>query len=120
MQRSSDARKHEVKDEKSSAVSLINSIRDMFIFSQFGLRCGKCNKGAMILFDERSIRIHLKKHGMNDRVATVRSFFNLLKIHVDSAKALGTIEPYQSDRETYIGYLCICGQVFQSRKDSAL
>jgi len=88
----------------------------MFIFSPFGLRCGECSKGAMIQFDKRSIQIHLKKHGMDDRVATVRSFFNLLKIQLDSAKALGTIEPYRSDRETYIGYLCICGQVFQSRK----
>jgi hypothetical protein len=43
-----------------------------------------------------------------------------LKTQLDNAKALGTIEPYRSDQETYIGYLCICGQVFQSRKDSAL
>lgn len=108
------------KDWNPSTVSSMDHIKKMFIFSPFGLRCGQCSTGATIQFDERSIQIHLKKHGLDNGVATVRSFFVSLKEQCHHAKALGTIEPYRSDNNTYIGFLCICGQVFQLRKDSAL
>ncbi len=53
-------------------------------------------------------------------MATVRSLFDSFVTQRDSVKASGTVESYQSDNINYVGYSCICGQVFQFRKDSAL
>jgi hypothetical protein len=57
---------------------------------------------------------------MDSRVATVRSLFDSFVTQRDSVKASGTVESYQSDNINYVGYSCICGQVFQFRKDSVL
>ena len=119
MLRSSISRKQEALEVTPSA-ALITSIQDVFTFSPFGLCCQLCNTGAKIQLDERSIQIHLKRHDMDSRVATVRSLFDTFQTQLDSVKALGTIEPYRTDNKTYIGYSCICGHVFQFRKDSAL
>ena len=106
---------------KQEAPEVTPSIQDVFTFSPFGLSCQLSNTGAKIQLDERSIQIHMKKHDMDSRVATVRSLFDTFQSkQLDSVKALGTIEPYRSDNKTYIGYSCICGHVFQFRKDSAL
>jgi len=106
--------------QSSIARKQIGSVHELFTFSPFGLCCQQCNTGATIQLDERSIQIHLKKHDMDCRVATVRSLFDTFQTKLDRVKALGTIEPYRSDNQTYVGYSCICGQVFQFRKDSAL
>jgi hypothetical protein len=119
MLRSSITRKQKAIEVTPSAAS-IASLRELFTFSPFGLCCRQCNKGATIQLDKRSIQIHLKKHGLDSRVATVHSLFVTFQTQLDNVKALGTIEPYCSDNKAYIGYSCICGHVIQFRKDSAL
>jgi hypothetical protein len=47
---------------------------------------------------------HLKKHGMDSRVATVSSLFDTFQTQLDLAKASESIEPYRSDKYTYTGY----------------
>ena len=116
---SSITRKAQTNNGEPSA-ALIPSIQELFTFSPFGLRCRQCSTGVTIQLDERSIQIHLKKHGMDSRVVTVRSFFDTLETKLVNVKASGIIEPYRSDDKTYVGYSCICGQVFRLRKDSAI
>jgi hypothetical protein len=91
--------------------SLINmqAIKELFIFSPFGLRCVQCEKGLTIQLDERCIRRHLKMHGMDCRVATVRLLFAEYKSQIDIIKASGSIEQYRFDDKTHIGYSCLCG-----------
>jgi hypothetical protein len=113
------SREQKAAEVTSSSAALISSVQEVFRFSPFGLSCQLCNTRTIQL-DERSIQIHLKKHGMDSRVATVRSLFDSFVTQQDSVKASGTIESYRSDNITYVGYSCICGHVFQFRKDSAL
>jgi superfamily II DNA helicase RecQ len=70
--------------------------------------------------DERSVYIHLKKHGIHVTISKVRSILEDFTKEVSNAKVSRTIELYRSDKKTYIGYSCICGQVFSRRKDNAL
>jgi hypothetical protein len=101
-------------------VSPLSSIEELFTFSPFGLQCRQCKKGTMIQLDERSISDHLKNHLMDSRISIVRSILMHFTRQVNSAKASGTIEPYQSNDKLYRGYSCNCGQVFPIRKDNAL
>ncbi|KAI2503191.1 hypothetical protein MHU86_11294 [Fragilaria crotonensis] len=84
----------------------------LFTFSPFGLGCRQCIRSASIQSDERSIQIHLKKHGMDSRLSTVRSLLEEYKKELLHAKALGSIDPYRSDSKTYAGFSCVCGQSF--------
>ena len=86
------------------------SNQEFFIFSPFGLCCRQCNK--CIQLDERCIRDHLKKHVMDSRVATVCSILKGYVSQRDKAKLLGNIDPYRSDKNTYIGHSCVCGSSF--------
>ena len=95
-------------------------IRDLFTFSPFGLCCRQCKNNSIIQRDERCISRHLKKHGMDSRVALVRSLLLAFELQLEIAKASGSIESYRSDNNTYTGYSCTCGMVFQLRKDNAL
>jgi hypothetical protein len=113
-------RKASVLQDIAPEVDPLLSIQELFIFSPFGLCCRQCKNNVTIQLDERCIARHLKKHGMDSRVATVRSLFLAFKSQLEFAKALGTIDSYRSDKITYIGYSCICGVVFQFRKDNAL
>ena len=70
--------------------------------------------------EERCIRDHLKKHGMTSSIVVVRSLIDMFRTQLEFAKASGTIEPYRIGNNTYAGYLCICGQLFHSRKGSAV
>ena len=93
-------------------------IRELFIFSPFGLHCRQCEKGLTIQLDERCIRRHLKTHGMDSRVATVSSLFEEYKSQLEKVKAAGTIEPYRSDTKIYSGFLCVCGQSFLKKANA--
>ncbi|KAI2490857.1 hypothetical protein MHU86_17380 [Fragilaria crotonensis] len=84
----------------------------LFTFSPFGLCCRKCGKHVAIQFDERSICNHLKKHGIDNRIATVRSLLHAFKKHFDKAKASGTIEQYCMNDTLDSGYSCACGPSF--------
>ena len=90
----------------ATVVDPLLPIRAMFTFSPFGLGCRQCKNNVTILIDERCIRDHLKKHGIDSKVATVRSLFEGYIAQIESAKMLGTITPYQSDKKTYTGYSC--------------
>lgn len=96
----------------------VASIRELFTFSPFGLRCRQCEKGLTIQLDERCIRRHLKTHGMDSTVATVRTILLEYKSQIDKAKASGTIEPYLSDKITFIGSSCVCGQSFLKKANA--
>ena len=61
-----------------------------------------------------------KKHSLYSRGAFIRSLYLTFKAKLDFVKASGCIELYRSDKNTYIGYSCSCGKVFQLRKDNAL
>ncbi len=65
----------------------------LFAFSPFGLGCLLCKNGTTIQFDERSIQIHVKKHGVNSRKATIRSLVQNFKTQHESAIHAGTIKP---------------------------
>ena len=93
---------------------------DLFAFSPFGLGCLLCKNGTTIQFDERSIQIHVKKHGMDSRKPTIRSLVQNFKNQHESAILAGTIKPYRADNNVFTGYACICGQVFPIRKDNFL
>jgi hypothetical protein len=93
---------------------------ELFIFSPFGLCCRRCKNNFTIQLDKRCISRHLKKHGLDSRAATVFSLLNTFKTQLQTAKAAGTIDPYRMDQNCYMGYSCICGQVFPIRKDNAL
>jgi hypothetical protein len=94
------------------------TIQSIFSISPFGLGCRLCPKNVSIQLNERCIREHVKKHGFDCRVATVRSLFETFKTKVEVMKAAGTIEPYRLDKSTYKGFACICGECFP-RKDNA-
>jgi hypothetical protein len=79
-------------------------IRDLFTFSPFGLCCRQCKNNSIIQRDERCISRHLKKHGMDSRVALVRSLLLAFDLQLKIAKASGSIESYRSDKNTYTGY----------------
>jgi hypothetical protein len=66
----------------------------LFTFSPFGLCCRKCEKHVAIKLDERSIRNHLKKHGMDSRITTVRSLLHGYNMQLNIAKASGSIEQF--------------------------
>ena len=95
-------------------------IQELFIFSPFGLCCRLCKSNVIIQLNKRCISRHLKKHNLDSRVAFVRSLHLTFKAKLDFVKASGSIELYRSDKNTYIGYSCSCGKVFQLRKDNAL
>jgi len=101
----------------NTEINPIASILGVFTFSPFGLCCQQC--GAKIQMEERSIRNHLKRHHMDNRISTVRSVLDNFSKQVLIAKELCTIEPFRSDQKVYKGYTCNCGQVFP-RKDNAL
>jgi hypothetical protein len=96
------------------------AIDELFTFSPFGLSCRECENNVTIQIKERNIRDHVKKHKMDSRVLTIRPLYEILKRKVADAKAFGTIETYRSDDNNYMGYSCICGQNFHSRKGSAI
>ena len=91
----------------------------LFTFSPFGLSCQQCTNNFTIQLDTRCISRHLKKHGMDSSIATARSLFNTFQKELEVVKASGTMDQYRSDMKTYSGYSCLCGQNFNSRKDSA-
>ena len=103
---------------RSSTIS--SDPEELFTYSPFGLCCRLCKLNFSIQLDERCISRHLKKHGMDNRVASVKSLFETFKAQIESAKASRDIKPFRSDDIYYVGYSCICGQVFQLRKDSAV
>jgi hypothetical protein len=92
----------------------------LFTFSPFGLGCQMCEKPVTIQLNLRSIQIHLKKHGMESRISTAKSLLESFEAQLETAKQYCTIEPYRVDDITYKGLSCVCGKVFQLRKDSAL
>ena len=104
----------------SSVDPLLVSFLDLFTFSPFGLGCRRCKKNCTIQLDKRCISRHLKRHGMNSTVATVCCLLDTFKTFIETAKASGTIEPYRSDKNVYLGYSCICGQVIPRRNDNAI
>ena len=79
-----------------------------------------CEKSVTIKLNLRSIQIHLKKHGMDSGISKAKSLLESFETHFEKARHYRTIEPYRVDDNTYMGLSCICGQVFQLRKDSAL
>ena len=91
-----------------------------FNFSPFGLGCQMCEKSVTIQLNLRSIQIHLKKHGMDSRISNAKSLLESFKTQLEKARHYHTIEPYRVDDKTYMGLSCICGQVFQLRKASAI
>jgi hypothetical protein len=93
--------------------------QDIFIFSPFGLCCSRCKHKIAIKLEKRSIRDHLKKHGMDSKVEKVQFLFHTFKAKLHVAESLGTIQPYRNDEKSYRGYSCMCGQVFP-RKDNAV
>ena len=101
-----------VSEVPSRGADILASIRELFIFSPFGLCCRKCLKSVQIQLDERCIRDHLKKHDIDSRVATVRSVLESFLTQRDKVKMSRTIELYRSDKSIYIGFSCICGTSF--------
>ena len=95
-------------------------IQELFTFSPFGLCCRQCKTNASIKMEERSLVEHVRKHGLDSRISTIRSLLAKYKALLENARALGTIHPFLSDDKIYIGFSCACGQTFYSRKDSAL
>ena len=85
---------------------------ELFTYSPFGLCCRLCKLNFSNQLDERCISRHLKKHGMDNRVASVKSFFETFKAQIERAKASRDIKPFRSDDIYYVGYSSICGQVF--------
>ena len=102
----------------STAVDPHASIQELFIFSPFGLCCQQCNNSATIQLDERCISLHMKKHGQDSRIGTARSLLEGYKVKLENAKALGTIDQYRSDNNTYRGYSCICGNSFLKKSNA--
>jgi hypothetical protein len=98
----------------------VTPIQELFTFSPFGLCCRQCKTNASIKMEERSLVEHVRKHGLDSRISTIRSLLAKYKALLENARALGTIHPFLSDDKIYIGFSCACGQTFYSRKDSAL
>ena len=109
-----------VHDIGPEVLDAIMQHQELFTFSPFGLSCQQCTSNFTIQLDKRCISRHLKKHGIDNRVTTVSSLFDMFKAQLDIAMESGIIEPYRSNNHTYVGYSCICGQTFHSRKDSAI
>jgi hypothetical protein len=84
----------------------------LFTFSPFGLCCRHCKSNVTIQLDERSIQVHLKKHGMDSKSTTTRSLFEGYQALLENVRMSKTIEPYRSDNIIYIGFLCVCGVSF--------
>jgi hypothetical protein len=99
---------------------MISSIKELFIFSPFGLCCRQCKVNASIQMDSRSIAIHLKKHSMDSTIVTVRSILDHYQTELQNAKTAGSIDPFRMDQKTYAGFQCNCGQIFSTRKDNAI
>jgi len=113
---------HKIQNETpapSEDFALI-STRELFTFSPFGLGCRRCKNCASIQLDERCILRHLSKHGTRRSVTTVRLLLDDFRTQIEKSKYLHTIEQYRVDNNVYKGFSCICGQVFQLRKDSAI
>jgi hypothetical protein len=91
-----------------------------FNFLPFGLGCQICEKSVKIQLNLRSIRIHLKKHGMESGISTAKSLLEKFETKLEKAKNYCTIEPYLVNTNTYTGLSCTCGQAFQLRRDSAI
>jgi hypothetical protein len=96
-----------------------SATQSIFVFSPFGLCCKVCKKKVKIQLDKQSISEHLKKHGMDSRLASVRSMLENFTSQCDAARVSGSIDIFRSDNKTYQGYACLCGHVF-SRKDNAM
>ena len=94
-------------------------VHNLFTFSPFGFACHQCEKKPTIQLDERCISRHLKKHGMDSKVSTVRLVMEEYEKRIRVVKASGTIQPYRLDNKTYEGFSCVCGQNIHARKDSA-
>jgi hypothetical protein len=60
----------ETPTRTDSPAGVVSQAQDLFIFSPFGLCCRSCNK--KIQLDDRSIREHLKRHQIDNRLAVVR------------------------------------------------
>jgi hypothetical protein len=99
---------------------MILSIKELFVFSPFGLCCRQCKVNASIQMDNRSIAIHLKKHSLDSTIVTVRSILDHYRMELQNAKAAGVINPFRMDQKTYAGFQCICGQIFSTRRDNAI
>jgi hypothetical protein len=72
-------------------VDSLATFEALFTFSPFGLCCQQCKGNVTIQMDERSIQLHLKKHGMDSRAAIVRSLLDGYNTQLDNAKVLQTI-----------------------------
>ena len=83
-----------IKQESVPVILPLAHSRELFNFSPFGLGCRRCKKSVTIQLDERSIQIHLKKHGMDSRIATIRSLVDKFKTDLEIAIVAATIEPY--------------------------
>lgn len=70
--------------------------------------------------DQRSVQIHLKKHGLDSKMSTVRRMVNSFNETVELARLSGSIDPYRHDNQSYVGFSCWCGQFFPKRKGNAL
>ena len=84
--------------------SIIASVKELFVFSPFGLGCRQCKFNASIQMEERSLAIHLKKHSIDSRIITVRCILNHYQIELQNAKAAGIIDPFRTDKKTYSGF----------------
>jgi hypothetical protein len=82
------------------------------------VRCQQCIKCVTIQLDARCIRDHLKKHGQDSRVSTVRFLLEGFKAELANAKASGTIDPYRVDKNTYMGHSCMCGNSFLKKANA--
>ena len=96
----------------------IATIHGIFSFSPFGLGCRLCPKEVSIQMNEKCIRDHVKKHGMDSRVLSIRSLFETYRTQLEAVRAVGSMEAYRMDKIAYKGFSCLCGQVFP-RKDNA-
>jgi hypothetical protein len=106
--------------KRKELIDTLTPIRELFVFSPFGLCCRQCKTNASIKMEERAIVEHVRKHGMDSRVSTIRTLLAGYKAKLVHAKAFETIDLYRSDEKLYNGFSCYCGKNFQSRKDSAL
>ena len=109
-----------LNQKRKEIFDTVTPIQELFTFSPFGLCCRQCKTNASIKMEERSLVEHVRKHGLDSRISTIRSLLAKYKALLENARALGTIHPFLSDDKIYIGFSCACGQTFYSRKDSAL
>jgi hypothetical protein len=93
---------------------------DLFSFSPFGLRCTSCKHQPQLDLDERSIQIHLRKHGIESKASTVRPVYKYFSLQIQHAQDMGSINVFREDHQSYKGFACICGKVFPTWKVNAL